>query len=42
MIACGEKTEVGKLTQHKSKRKALRRGKHGLNHVLELLVFEII
>ena len=30
---------IGKLTQHKSKRKALRRGKQGLNHLLELLGF---
>ena len=37
---CLWKTErIGKLTQHKSKRKALRRGKQGLSHVLELLGF---
>ena len=30
---------IGKLTQHKSKRKALRRGKQRLNHVLELFKF---
>ena len=27
------------MTQHESKRKALRRGKQGLNHVLELFKF---
>ena len=30
---------MGKLTQHKSKRKAIRRGKQGLNRVLELFKF---
>ena len=30
---------LGKPTQHKSKRNALRRGEQGLNHVLELFKF---
>ena len=38
-LVFASKIEVGKLTQHKSKRKALRRGKRGLNHVLELFKF---
>ena len=30
---------IGKPTEHKSKRKALPRGKQGLNYVLELFSF---
>ena len=37
--ACLGQKGIGLLTQYESKKQALRRGKQGLNHVLELFKF---